>query len=84
MGNVKSCANPASDPNVVAIGKKDTKAYQWWGMKVLSASCQSPDGPGFVAELNICGIIAVALVALIVLGLIWKMMSAHRKDLNMA
>lgn len=81
MGNVSTCSGT---PNADAKGtSKDTKAYQWYGLHVLSAKCKGSDGtPYFDKELNIYGLIVVGLVALIVLWLVMKMM--HKKPDSLA
>ena len=73
MGNIKS---DCGKDTIEAKGtSNDTKAYQWYGLHVLSAKCQPAGGPvQFGKELNIYGIIVASLAALIVLWIVFKMM----------
>jgi hypothetical protein len=78
MGNVPTCSGSGPQGEAVA-NSKDTKAYQWWGLHVLSAKCKDKDNGViyFDKEINIFGIVVLALVMLIVLWIIMKMM--HQK-----
>jgi hypothetical protein len=81
MGNIQTC-NPAPT-NFEAQGKdSNTKAYRWWGLHVLSAKCKdSSNIVYFDKEINIYGIIVLALLVLMVLWIVMKMM--HKKPEDM-
>lgn len=80
MGSVPSCDSKTgpSDAEAKSVNPKST-AFRWYGLHVLSAKCSDENGNiYYTKEINIAGIVAVSLFALMVLFLVFKMM--HKKQ----
>ena len=79
MGGVQTCTStPIGEAK---SNDKNAKAYQWYGIHVLTAKCK--DSAGYIyydKEINIFGIITLAMVVLLVMWLVIKMM--HRNSVS--
>jgi len=81
MGNVSNCSTTPPSSYEAKAKDKDTKAYQWYGLHVLSAKCKGTDGMiYFDKEINILGIVVLVLIVLIVLWIVMKMMHKKQPD----
>lgn len=64
--------------DVIATADKTKKSwntpYKWYGMNILTAKCAGKDYVGYEAQINIMGIIVLAMVALLAMLLVFKMM----------
>lgn len=78
MGAVQTCSSTPTTGAVSLESGDKAKAYQWYGIHVLTAKCKKDDKIYFDKEINIFMIITLAMVALLIMYLVIKMM--HRNS----
>jgi hypothetical protein len=76
-GSLAKCTTDLTGTDYAVATGKDTKAYKWYGMHVLSATCAADtDKTTFTPKLNIYGLIVLIMVVLMMCYLGYKMMGS--------